>query len=337
MMPLCRKLLCCVLALVSALAQAEPTLPVWPEPPEKARIAYLQSVTRAEDLGIEKGFWTRLSDWVFGEADHRLVRPMAVVVLGRTLYVADPGARGVHRFDPDKGRHDLIAGPADAPLPSPVALARGSAGEVYVADSKQAQVLVIPAEGRTAQPLMLDRPLTQPTGIAYDAATERLYVADTAEHRIEVFDRRGRWLQSIGRRGEGAGEFNFPTHLWLSADGGLWVTDALNFRLQRFDTAGRHVSGFGRRGGGSGELARPKGIASDRDGHLYVVDSMFHAFQIFDEAGRLLLAVGAQGQAPGEFWLPNGIYIDPDEGGRIYVADTYNRRIQILRYLGDRP
>jgi len=45
----------------------------------------------------------------------------------------------------------------------------------------------------------------------------------------------------------------------------------------------------------------------------------------------LLLVVGGHGQGPGEFWLPSGIHIDAND--TIYVADAYNRRIQVFRYL----
>jgi DNA-binding beta-propeller fold protein YncE len=42
--------------------------------------------------------------------------------------------------------------------------------------------------------------------------------------------------------------------------------------------------------------------------------------------------VGGLGQDRGEFWLPAGIYISADD--TIYVADAYNRRVQVFRYVG---
>ena len=85
-------------------------------------------------------------------------------------------------------------------------------------------------------------------------------------------------------------------------------------------------------GRGSGNLSRPKGVAVDRDGHIYVVDSMFHALQIFDQEGQLLLPIGQQGNAPGEFWLPVGVFLNDND--EIYIADSYNRRVLVFRYLG---
>ena len=305
---------------------------VWPQGPAQARIEFVKTFSRAADLGIGKGFLARLKGLLFGDDDAHIVRPMAVVTSGGILYVADPGARGVHRFDAAGGDYSLIMAAGDTPLPSPVGLARGAGGEVYVADSRLAQVFVIRPGAKSALPLRLDVKLTQPTGIAFDAVSGRLHVVDTAEHRVHIFERDGSLAGSIGRRGTGDGEFNYPTYIWRTPQGRLYVTDSLNFRVQSFDARGRFAGKFGRQGDGTGDAARQKGVATDRYGHVYVVDALFHAFQIFDESGRLLLAVGDRGQARGELWLPTGIFIDDDD--TIYIADSYNQRVQVLRYIG---
>jgi hypothetical protein len=75
-------------------------------------------------------------------------------------------------------------------------------------------------------------------------------------------------------------------------------------------------------------------VAVDRYGHIYVLDALLHALQIFDDAGRLLLPLGARGHQPGEFWLPTGLFIDREDGDTIYIADSFNHRMQVLRYVG---
>ena len=74
-------------------------------------------------------------------------------------------------------------------------------------------------------------------------------------------------------------------------------------------------------------------MAVDPDGHVYVVDAQFEAVQLFTPEGQLLLSVGREGRGPGEFWLPAGIHIDAK--GRVWIADSYNQRVQVFQYLGD--
>lgn len=310
---------------------SEPPL-VWPPEPDPPRVAFVTMFSRPADLGISGGFFERLAGALFGGADSRLVRPMAVVAVEHVLYVADPGAGGVHRFDPAKSRYRLTGAPGGRPLPSPVALARGLRGEVYVSDSALASVFVIRPDSKVAVPVPLRATLRQPTGIAFDPATARLYVVDTAAHRVHVFRQDGTLESTFGQRGTGDGEFNYPTLIWRTPTGTLYVTDSNNFRVQILDEHGRFLGKFGRHGDASGDLARHKGIATDHHGHVYVVDALLHAVQIFDDAGRFLLAVGALGRDRGEFWLPAGIFIADDD--TIYVADSYNQRVQVFRYVG---
>lgn len=305
---------------------------VWPAPPAQARIGHVQSFSRAEDLGIARGWLQRVVDFVFGAPPHRLIRPTAVLEGQGVIYVADPGAKGVHRFDRRSGRYALVQAEGDTPLASPVGLAWGEAGVVLVSDSAQGAVFQIRPDAEVATRLPLKPAPQQPTGLAVDVQLQRLYVVDTAQHCIHVYGPDGARLQSLGRRGGGDGEFNFPTLLWRDAAGQLLVTDALNFRTQILKPDGRFVAKFGRVGDSGGDAPRQKGVASDQHGHVYTVDALLSALQVFDMQGQLLLSIGGLGHAAGEFWLPTGVYVGADD--LIYVADSYNQRVQVFRYLG---
>jgi len=309
---------------------------VWPSPPAEPRIRLLRIFSAPDDLGIKKGFFQKLGEFFAGGSDYRLIRPMSVLVGEEgAIYVADPGAKGVHRFDMKRGRHRLIQRQERSPLPSPVGLARGPQGRIYVSDSfLNAVYEILPGESE-ARPLKLEAELHQPTGIAFAPEDGGLYVVDTERHRVVVFNRDGSLRGTLGKRGTGDGEFNFPTMIWRQPDGRLLVTDSLNFRIQIFDASGRFLGKFGKLGDGTGYLSRPKGVATDSFGHVYVVDALFHAVQVFDGQGQLLLHFGTQGRAPGEFWLPAGIYVG--ENDTIYVADSRNQRVQVFRYIGGQP
>jgi len=65
-----------------------------------------------------------------------------------------------------------------------------------------------------------------------------------------------------------------------------------------------------------------------------VLDNHFENVQVFNAEGQLLMALGQGGPGRGEFSLPSGITID--EQDRIWLADSYNRRVQVFQYLSER-
>ena len=323
----------CASTSEAPLAVADATDVVWPAPPSEPRIAYVMSFTGAEDLGIKKRFLQRLRVFIGGRTEERLVRPMAVVEIpGNRYLVADPGARGVHLFDLDRRRYRLVRRENGEPLPSPVALAAGLTGEVYVTDSRLAALYMIEPGGDVAMEVSLDTFLSQPTGVALDKPSGRIYLVDTGSHEVKIFARDGALLRRVGGRGTAPGKFNYPTMIRTTNSGEFLVSDSLNFRTQVFDTEGNFLRQFGAAGDGAGFQPQSKGIATDSHGHVYVVDSTLHAVQIFDSSGTFLYRLGLRGNGPGEFWLPTGIFIDQSD--TIFVADSYNGRVQVFRYMG---
>lgn len=322
-----------LVACTTAPPAARPVEPPlqWPAAPEPARIVFVQTISRAEDLGIRENWLKRIGAWLFGPEDLHFVRPMAVVEVSGILYVADPGMQGLHRLDRAGGSHRLLRQADGRPLPSPIGLA-ADRNRVYVVDSSLRKVFVADAQSTALVELPLQIDMTQPTGVAIDPQHGHLIIVDTGTHRIHRFDRDGALVASIGQRGRGDGEFNFPTMIWHDGSGRLYVSDTLNFRIQVFDREGLYLSKFGRAGDTGGDLSRHKGVATDSHGHIYVVDSLHNAVQIFDTNGRFLIGVGDRGREAGEFWLPAGIFISSDD--TIYVADSYNRRVQVFRYIG---
>lgn len=306
---------------------------VWPNKPGKSQIAYVTSFYHPDHFGIEKGFFTWLGELFTGEEERKMVRPMAITQTSdKVLFVADPGVKGVHRYDLTKKRYSLIRLVDEKLLPSPVGLTVDKNDNVYVVDSELARLFKIIKGEDKAIEVFLDEPLIQPTAVAIDVDTDSLYITDTAAHQIKRFSLDGKFKSVIGKRGTAQGEFNFPTSVWQDNSGQLFVTDSLNFRIQIFNRDGKFVRYFGKQGDASGYMSRPKGVATDSEGHIYVVDALFHVFQLFDQKGNFLLHVGGQGQSPSEFWLPSGIFISDSD--TIYIADSHNQRVQVFRYIG---
>jgi len=300
---------------------------VWPKPPDQPRIRYLRSLNGPRDLGLTRPLLRRLTDWLSDSGVEHFIRPTGVAVQDGVIYVADPGARALWILDPAQNRSIKLERVGDETLLSPVAVAVRPDGAVFVADSVLKKVYLVDRQGRL-QRIAAQGDLSRPAGLAYDVASNRLYVADSADHRIKVYDSSGVMTLNWGRHGNRDGEFNYPTYLSLDRNGSLLVTDALNYRIQVFDREGRFLSKLGRHGDGSGDFAAPKGVATDSGGRVYVVDALFDAVQIFEHDGTLLLGFGEQGSQPGQFWLPGGISIS--KRGEIYVADSYNQRVQVF-------
>jgi DNA-binding beta-propeller fold protein YncE len=299
---------------------------VWPVPPEKARIKFLYAFRDTEDLDFPVSVFARLKRLIVGERDHGMIRPYSLAVDGDMVAVVDPGARALYFFDLNRRKYRKIIKAGDDFFLSPVGVAIGR-DKIYLSDSSLGKVFALDHKGRH---LFTIEDAARPTGLAFEKETSRLYVSDTLGFRICAYDPHGKRLFSFGKRGTGEGEFNYPTHLFLKGDT-LLVNDTMNFRVQAFDLQGNHLFSFGKHGDGSGEMAQPKGVGIDSEGHVYVADALSDRVQIFDTQGRFLLAFGRPGSGAGEFWLPAGLFIAQD---RIYVADSYNRRVQVFQFLG---
>lgn len=320
--------------------RSEAAAPVWPAPPDKARYRYVGELKGDENFVLDEsdpGFdGKKVLYWLVGlvgMADERVMlkQPQSGMVdaTGRVL-VTDAGR--VLVFDQAAGALKVWnRAYANTPFVTPVGVAQGPEGQVLVADSELGGVFRLDHDGKPLGDFGKGL-LKRPTGLVRDAQRGRVYVSDTAAHDVKVFDDAGRLVKTIGRRGEGVGEFNFPTHLAF-ARGELYVTDSMNSRIQVFDEEGEKVNlRFGERGTSVGDLARAKGVAVDGEGDIYVVESYYDHLLIFNRSGALLLGIGGNGNDPGKFNLPTGVWVD--SRNRVFVADMLNRRVGIFQFLG---
>lgn len=314
----------------------------WAAAGQPFRIDYVGSIAGDGDLAVRRSWFARLIDLAAGPPSSALTslfRPFTAAVdpNGRLL-VADPGVNAVHILDVARRTHKLLRGPSDYRLRSPIGVDADAGGRIYVADSAAGRIFVFDPNGvfvRFIGQRKNEGYFKRPTGLALDRASNRIFLTDTLRHSVYVVGTDGTIEQAWGARGDGPGEFNYPTAVAV-ADERVFVLDAMNFRVQVFAYDGRFISAFGRAANEPGGFFRPKGLTIDRRNKLVlVVDAMFEAVQAFTYDGELVWAFGHSGSRPGEFNLPAGICVHPD--GRLVVADSYNRRLQLFRLLSDRP
>jgi sugar lactone lactonase YvrE len=88
-------------------------------------------------------------------------------------------------------------------------------------------------------------------------------------------------------------------------------------------------------GAGKGRFDQPRDIARDAQGNFFVADTQNERIEKFDIQGKWLLAFGSKGSGDGQFAPispeakgtgPGGLAVD--KAGNVYVADTWNHRIQ---------
>lgn len=329
--------------LVMNLADTSQNAPpiVWPAPPDEPRYRYVGELTGEDnfrpDNWANRNNATKLFDWLvgltrFNSQPVTLQRPQSGMVdeEGR-IYVTDIGRGAVFVFDKPAGKLEVWEkARGDERFVAPIGITQGARDEILVADSELKSVFRLDKKGNVLGEFGHDI-LERPTGLARDAKRGRIFVADTHAHDIKVFNDDDQLINVIGERGEGDGEFNFPTHLAFVADK-LYVTDTLNSRIQIFDSDGNFIAKFGKLGLNVGNLVRPKGVAVDSESNIYVIESLYDNLLVFDKKGRTLLALGGSGKEIGEFYLPSGVWIDNHD--QVYIADMFNGRITVLQFLG---
>lgn len=301
---------------------------VWPPKPDIARLEYVGEID-FNDLSPRSGFLGSIKRFLGGKtAQDMLSLPFDMVIMNKSIFLTCQNFQylvEVSRADNSFRLHS----DKKHPFAYPVALCKGGPGEIFISDSKNGSIYRYYDDKLT---LFINDNLIRPTGLAASPEQQKLYVVDTGEHNVKIFDFDGNLLGQFPDSGMTEARLHYPTFAWIGEDGFLLVNDALNFRIARFDLDGNFVSAFGQEGDGPGAFSRPKGIATDSKGHIYVVDNLFDNLQIFNGEGQVLLAIGSGGQDRGQFWSPGGIDIVNDT---IYIADTFNNRIQIFHYLGD--
>ncbi len=170
-----------------------------------------------------------------------LVRPggMAIDVENRFLYVVDTGSDIVDVFDADTFK-----------------LLRkiGTAGKKHLLSDPGNFAL--------------------PTNVAVDKEGN-VYVTDTLNNRIEIFDADGKFIRAFGKNGDGPGHLARPKGIAIDSDGHVWVVDAVQQRVQVFDYEGRLLIYFGQPGYWPGQFSAPYDIAIDTKNNRVVTSEQF--------------------------------------------------------------
>jgi DNA-binding beta-propeller fold protein YncE len=327
---------------------------VWPGPPDVARIRYLdyfagmkiENTPASEEKKKKQGWMDRLAGTPEGaekqekmlkDFPYQLIGPYGVGVDSKGLvYVADQKVGAIFIFNTETRDVQLIKNGSDAHFGWINGIALDDNDRLFVSDGKLGQVIVFnpmhKAEG------LIKEGIVDPNGLAIDTENRILYVVDTQQDQVLVYDADTyKLLRRIGTAGKkhsltAPGDFAAPTNVAVDGDGNVYVTDTLNNRVEIFDAGGNFISTFGKNCDAPGCFERPKGIAVDSDGNIWVADAMMDRLQILNREGQVEMVVGGHGTLPSQFSDLVGVGFDKVRN-RIFTTEQYPGRMQEFRYV----
>ncbi|XP_067629995.1 RING finger protein nhl-1 isoform X6 [Eurosta solidaginis] len=168
---------------------------------------------------------------------------------------------------------------------------------------------------------------TWPRGVAV-GPDNSFVVADSSNHRVQLFDSNGIFVKQFGEFGSREGEFDCLAGVAINRIGQYIIADRYNHRIQVLDPQGRFLRAFGSQGITDGKFNYPWGIATDSLGFIYVCDKENHRVQVFQSDGTFVGKFGKFGPLEGELEHPH--YIAVSNTNRVIVSDSNNHRIQIF-------
>ena len=167
--------------------------------------------------------------------------------------------------------------------------------------------------------------LSIPRGVQYH--NHQVYVCDSNNGRVQVFDSDLNFVRSFGTPGDGPGQLTTPNDIDFDTQGNIYVVDYTKAQVLVFSEDDHYLRHFGQQGRGKGELSGPKGLCVSGD-FVYVTENTNHYVSVFRTSGEFVHSFSKKGSGRGELSSPRGIAVDQD--GFVYVCDPDNNRIQVF-------
>jgi DNA-binding beta-propeller fold protein YncE len=205
------------------------------------------------------------------------------------LFVTDSGLQRVFIFD---ANHKFQATFGSDRLTRPSGVAVDNKNRLlYVTDVLKDNVVVYDLDslkylrtiGGPPQKPGDDAPgtFTRPTNVATGSNGD-VYVSDTLNGRIQIFDADGNFLSTFGKPGDGPADFSRPKGIAIDSDGHIWVADADQNRVKVFDREGHLCAFFGEYGYFPGQFALPAGVTIDKNNRVIVAEQVLNGrLQVF--------------------------------------------------------
>jgi len=215
--------------------------------------------------------------------DEDLVSPIGIAVDSNgDIYISDSVLKRIITFNREGKYIKETASPEMFIRPAGIAL---DEDRIYIVDTHAHKVFVLSKKdgkslfefGRNGTG---DCEFNYPTNI-FIGKDGSLYITDSLNFRIQIFDKNGNFISSFGKHGDSLGDFSKPKGVAVDSEGHIYVADAHFDNVQIFNKDGRLLLTFGNTGRRNGEFTLPAGIFIDKNDRIYVTDSYNNRIQIF--------------------------------------------------------
>ncbi len=315
---------------VTSTTSAAPIPPVAGAPAAAVEGAGAPGAPGAPAAAVAPGGLRVLGRIGSGPATLPEAKQMARDAAGR-LYVVQSQASRITILNPDGSVASTMGKPGagDGDFQEPWSVAIAPDGSIYVADTWNHRIQKFDANGRfvtkwgsfidtkgqrDAEPYAFWGP--RDVAIGPDG---NVYVSDTGNKRITVFDPNGRYLRALGGEGSGPGQLKEPVGIAFDPAGNLWVADTWNQRIQKLNpTTGQQLAQYPVPGWSSTAITDKPYLRVDATGRVYATVPSERRVLMIAPDGTMANAVPAlQGY---QFQKPIGVLPGPD--GTLWVSDS---------------
>ena len=121
-------------------------------------------------------------------------------------------------------------------------------------------------------------------------------ITDRHGHCVYIFDKEGKCLRKVGRKGNNVGQFSLPYGVTYLNDDQILIADAGNNRIQQADVqTGTVVRSFGKYGAAKGQFVYPMDICLDEERHIVVTEFGSDSIQVMSREGESISIFGDSG------------------------------------------
>ena len=214
-----------------------------------------------------------LQVWEQASENSNFASPVGIAIAANgDVLVADSELGAVFRLGSD-GKPLAVIGAGEFGRPTGLAIDTAS-GNIYVADTAEHNVKVFGDDGRLLNIIGrqgdTESAFNAPTHLAF--IDGRLYVTDTFNARVQVFDSHWKYQFSLGERGLYLGNLVRPKGVTADSEGNIYVIESFHDYLLIYDANGQFLLPIGGTGSGVGEFYLPAGLWSDAHDRIYIAD-----------------------------------------------------------------